>query len=363
MESRSLFAFALAAALPLTSMAQSPVQVASPVPSPSPVRPSTLHLAAPEVDLGVKAVGEPLTADFVIENRGKETLELRSAKPLPGVRVEGVPAKVEAGKSQIVRVTLPASVPVGPIEAATTVMTSDSDQPVVRLLLKAKVTAFLLMQPGYARYIVVQQAADGAIAQTVGSSDGEPFKILKVDSPVKALRVTFREARIDERKAEWKGSQWRIETTLMRDAPVGPLTGDLIVTTDHPRQKVVRAAVSGFVRPIFAVTPPRLRFDAKQQAVPVHVNLAVKNYAEELIELKGFESTVKGVTGELLDVQAGRSWTLSLTLGSEMPVGPFDGTLRIKTASPKVPFIEVPIAGRVMPAPPASASPSPTPAR
>lgn len=308
-------------------------------------------------------MGDPLMADFVVENRGGALVELKSVRSLPGVRVEGVPAKIPAGKSHSVRITLPASVPAGPVEAATTVMTSDPDQPVLRLLVKAKVTAFLLMQPGYARYIVVQQAADGTIVQTVGSSDGASFKVLKVDSPVAALRTTFREARLEERKTQWKGSQWRIETTLMRDAPIGPLTGDLVVTTDHPRQKVVRAAVSGFVRPIFAVTPPRLRFDAKQKAVPIHINLAVKNYAEELIELKGLESTVKGVTGELLDIEAGRSWTLSLTLGDEMPVGPFDGVLRIRTASPKIPYIEVPLAGRVVPVPAGSASPSPTPAR
>lgn len=356
MELRSLLALVLLAALPVSSMAQEPVAKGSPTPTPVP----RIQVATPEVDLGVKAVGDPLTAEFSIVNGGKETLELRSSKALPGVRVEGVPAKVEAGKTQVVRVTLPSSVPTGPIEAATMVMTSDPDQPVVRLLLKAKVTAFLLMLPGYARYIVVQQAADGTIAQTVGSADGATFRILRVDSPHPSLRVTFREARVDERRAEWKGSQWRIETTLMRDAPVGPLMGDLVVTTDHPRQKIVRAAVSGFVRPIFAVTPARLDLGPKDQSVPVHLNLAVKNYAEELIELGPVESTVKGVSGELMGIEAGRSWTLSLTFGAEMPAGPFEGKVRIRTASPKIPFIEIPIAGRVVaPVPVPVASPAP----
>lgn len=341
--------------LPVTLAAQ-PIAARTATPAPIPVEPQ-------ERDLGILAVGDPISAEFSVLNRGQAELDLRSVQVPRGVRVEGVPGKVAPGASHVVRLTVTSGAGLGPLEVEALVSTSDAVQPTIRLLLKATVQAFLVMNPGYARFIVVQQAKDGTISQTVGAADGAKFNVLKVESPHPSLRATFSEARPEQRRADWQGSQWRVDATLIKDAAVGPLTGDLVVHTDHPRQRVVRAPVSGFVRPIFAVTPPNLKLgDIEPASEPI--SLSVKNYAEELIDLLGAESDVRGVRAELKALQPGRSWALLLSFDPTRPVGVFEGRVRIRTGSPKVPSIDVPLKGRtVRPKAEAKATPSEAAAR
>lgn len=317
-------------------------------------------VAEAERDLGVKAVGDLVSAEFRIRNPGDQDLELYSFKAAPGIRIEGVPGKVPAGGTLTVRLILFSPPPPGPVLAEATIRTNDVVNPDLRIALKAEVQAFLLLHPGYARYIVVQLAADGTIRQTVGSSDATAFRVLKVESPHPSLRVTFREARPDERQASWKGVQWRVEATLLKDAPVGALTGNLVIHTDHPKQRVAKAPVSGFVRPIFAVTPPEVRMGDLELKAPGRTRLVIKNYAVETIALRGVESNVAGVRGELNENEPGRSWSLTLWVDEDKAAGPFEGRLRIRTASPNVPAIDVPISGRIVRAGP-KAIPSPTP--
>lgn len=302
----------------------------------------------PERDIGILAVGDPAAAEFDVRNAGGAPLELLSVKAPLGVRAEGVPASVPAGGSRTVRLVLGVPAPPGELVIEASVLTNDPELPTVRLVLRGKVQAFLLMHPGYARYIVVQHAADGTITQTVGAADGATFRVLGVESPSPSLRTSFREARPDERRPGWTGSQWRVDSTLSRDAPVGALTGDIVVVTDHPRQRVARAPISGFVRPVFAVTPPEARMgDVDPRRTP-RLRLFVKNFAEERIELRGAESDVTGVRAELEAREPGRSWGLTLWLDADKPPGPFEGHVRIRTASPQVPVIDIPLSGRIV---------------
>ena len=48
--------------------------------------------------------------------------------------------------------------------------------------------------------------------------------------------------------------------TLSKEAPVGPVADHVLVRTNHPKQKRIEIPVSGFVRPMVAVTPPAVNF-------------------------------------------------------------------------------------------------------
>jgi len=219
------------------------------------------------------------------------------------------------------------------------------------------VRPFLLARPGSARYVFVQGADDGTIAQTVWAVDGADFQVLEARSPEPHLRVVFREARAAEAEPGAAGRQWRIELTLASSSPVGPLRGVVVVRTDHPRQPELRIPVSGFVRPMFAVTPPAARLGDVDPARAPHLSLHVKNFAEERVALTGVSSDVPGIGAELVTVEAGRVYRVRLSVRPDTPAGPFSGTLRIRTASPKQPTIEVPLAGRIVPAATAPGAP------
>ena len=302
-------------------------------------------------EAGVVGIGEPAVHEFVIENAGGSPLEVALVEASRGTAATVEPGTIPPGAAGRVRVVVDTERVAGPLVLPTVVRTSDPDQPRLTLELRVEVRPFLLVHPGHARYITVQKAREGTIPQTVGTVDGAPFRVVGVESPWPHLRVAFREARPEERQPGWEGSQWRVETTLAADAPVGPLSGDLVVVTDHPRQRRARVPVSGFVRPVFAVTPPAARLGDVDPARPGSLSLVVKNFAEEEIALTGASTTVAGIRAEIEPVQPGRSWRLRLRIAADALPGAFAGVIRLSTDSAHTPAIEVPLGGRIV-APP-----------
>lgn len=313
-------------------------------------RPS-LVVAEPSRDLGEIVPGEKAVAEFRVENRGAKPVALEAGRPdplVPGVRVEVAGSPVAPGEAATVSVALDTERLSGPGAFRVPVTSDDPEAPRIALSVRATVRPLLAADPGFARWVTVQQEREGTIAQTIWSRDGATFRVLAVESPLPALRVTSHEARDAERRADAAGSQWRVETTLASDAPVGALTGYLVVTTDHPRQKRLRIPVSGFVRPIFAVTPPVADVGAVDPSRRLRFTLNVKSFASEDIAIESAESTVPGVELDVVPVEAGRVYDVRLTVGPEVAAGPIDGTIRILTASPKQRTIEVPLRGRAV---------------
>jgi hypothetical protein len=175
------------------------------------------------------------------------------------------------------------------------------------------------------------------------------MRITKVESPYDFVEATFREARAEESIKEAQGQpQWRVETRIKPNAPIGPLTGTLTIHVDHPTQKLVKLPVHGFVRPMFAVTPAVADFgDLTMKPEGLISSLQVKNFAEELVKVTGAETSVAGITAAIEEVDPGRIYWVKLSFPPDMPKGKFSGVVRIKTESPKKPLIEVPLKGTI----------------
>lgn len=308
-------------------------------------------LDTPEQKLGVVAPGEPAVATFRIENRGSAPLTLAPGNPVPFVAgvesaVEGSP--VAPGGAATVTVSIATGKLAGEGTVVVPVATNDPAAAKLELRITVEVKPLLLADPGYARYNVVQQERAGTIVQTVWSADGVTFRVLAVESPMPALRTSSRELASDERRADTPGSQWSIETTLPADAPVGALVGDVVVVTDHPRQKRLHVPLSGFVRPVVAVTPPEAELGDVDGARPFRFTLDAKSFATESIVLERAECDLPGATVEIVPVTAGRAYKVRVTVPEGLPPGPIAGTVRLFTASAKVPRLDVPVRGRIV---------------
>ena len=303
----------------------------------------------PVTDVGTVAKGDSVTHDFVIKNEGTAPLEITQVRPACGCTVASFDKTIAPGKTGVVHTVVDTVTFNGPIAKGVTVYTNDPATPQIELTVKAKVEPYIYVRPGYARYIVVQgEPQDGSIAQILWSSDGTPFDVLSVDSPFPALKVNFREATEKERIPEMKGKQWRVETLLSNDAPVGPLANYVTIHTNHPKQKLVQVPISGFIRPVIAVTPPVADFGQIALKEPLKKALFVRNFATESINVTKIDNSVKGMDAQLEPVTAGREYQVRLTLKPEMGKGPFNGKITVHTDSPKTPTIEVEIKGVVL---------------
>lgn len=324
------------------------VKTTTPIAPAAPVAPPRVTVTPDSIDLGVVGLGEDAVAEVVVRNEGGAPLSLEAPVLPRSTRLDGLVPTLSPGESVRLRFTIDTLNANAEPRQDWTLVTNDPDRPRLLVAVQLDVRPFVLARPGQERFITVQHAREGTIAHTIGATDGAAFRIVRVESPMPWLRVSFREARPDERQPGWGGPQWRVESTLSAAAPVGALRGAVAVHTDHPRQKRVVIPVSGFVRPILAVTPPEARLGDLDRRRARPLQMTVKNFAEELIEMMGVSTDVAAVGAAIEPIEPGRTWRLRLYPVPGAPLGPFEGKVLLRTAHPSIPTIEVPLSGRLV---------------
>jgi hypothetical protein len=303
----------------------------------------------PIKDVGTIPKGDKVNHDFEIRNDGGAPLEISDVRPACGCTVASFDKSIAPGKSGKVHVLFDTATFNGPVAKGVTVYTNDPANPQLELTLRAKVEPYIAMKPGYARYTIVRgEAREGTIVQTLYAPDGTQMDVVKVDSPWPYLKVGFREAQEGERLPDVKVKQWRVETTLSSEAPVGPLAGMVTVHTNHSKQKLVEIPVSGFVRPVLAVTPAKADFGRIELKEPHRRAFSIKNFATEPIKVIGVDPPGQGLEAKVESLEEGRNYVVRLTLDPGMPKGPFHNKLTIHTDSPKSPILEVELTGTVL---------------
>jgi len=304
----------------------------------------------PIKDVGFVAKGEMASNEFVIRNDGNAPLELREVRAACGCTVADYDKVIAPGQTGKVRVTVDTKSFNGPTAKGVTVYTNDPDAPAIELTVRANVGQFIKMKPGYARFITVQgEQKEGKIVQTLWTPDKSPLEVVKVESPYPFLNVRFWEAKPEERlKENADQQQWKVELHLSNDAPVGALTEPVKIHTNHPKQKLLQVPVSGFVRPVMAVTPPVLDMGQVSGTAPVKFSFNVKNFATEPIKVTGIAGDVQGVNAKIESVQEGREYQVQVTFQPEARKGPVNGKLTLTTDSQRVPRLEVQLKGNVI---------------
>jgi hypothetical protein len=123
----------------------------------------------------------------------------------------------------------------------------------------------------------------------------------------------------------------------------------MTVRLDHPKQKRLRIPVSGFVRPMFAVTPATAQLgDIERGRLPASAGLVLKSFHAEPVELHAATTDVPGIRVEIVPVERGRTFRLRVVLEPTLADGPFAGTIQVRTSNAKRPTIEVPLSGRIV---------------
>jgi hypothetical protein len=295
----------------------------------------------PVVDVGKVKKGEPIRQEFVIRNTGDAPLEITEVKPSCGCTVAEYDAVIAPGGSGRVKVEIETDSFGGGLAKSVTVFTSDAANPRLDLVVKALIREPVVARPGYVRFMTVQGQPVDPSVQTVSSTDGREIEVLSVSSPYRFVKATHR-------RDEAEAGRWRVELSLDREAPAGPLADYVVVRTDHPEQPEVRIAVSGLVRPIIAVAPKVADFGRRQVVEPQSKSLEVKNLGDSAVQLTEATSDVAGVEAVIEPVEEGRLYRIQLTLTDALPKGDFEGRLTIKTSSDRQPVVEVPLRGTIL---------------
>lgn len=333
----AMLAVAIGAALPMPARAQDAKS------------PPELAVAKPEQDLGIVGLGTNPTVDFAIRNAGAQPLTIQVGPMPKGLRLAQADATIAPGSSGVVRLQLDTFTVAETPEWRVVLTTNDPLHKSQELVIRAEVRAFLSLTPPSARFTFVQFGKEGGTSHVLAADDGAPMEVLGVDSPFDFITATARELTGAERNADLPGRQWRIDLTIAGSAPVGPISGYVIARTTHARQPRAFLPVSGFVRPLFAVTPAAVNLhDVRSSATgdgPIET-LHVKNFGAEPIALTGASSDIAGLTAKIVEVETGHVWRVELRMSARAGApGPFTGTLRLATSSRHRPEVTVPIQG------------------
>jgi hypothetical protein len=290
-------------------------------------------VATRSLDAGTVVAGDRVRRTVAVRNDGDAPLALTAsaAKPL-AVRVDPV---VPAGATGRLRLELDTVGLAGPAELPVRLATDDPTAPHVGLTVRVDVRHHVVATPGRARWVVVRGAGPVTVPQRLRALDGQAFRVREARSPVGALRVVPPDG--PPRAA------WTVGLTLGPEAGVGALAGTVELALDHPRQRRLAIPVSGFVRPVVAVTPPALT--VADAGGPWRARLHVRSFAEEPLELRRATTDVAGLSLAVDAVEAGRAWLIRVS----GPPTPAAGTIRVETSSPVEPVVEVAVRRRAGP--------------
>lgn len=300
----------------------------------------------PVVDAGQVPVGEEVGASFEIRNDGTAPLEITQVRPACGCTVAEYDEVIPPGGTGRIRAMVDTTSILGPNAKGVTVFTNDAANPRIQLTIKSDVRPFLSVEPGYARFTsFVRHERDQTASQLLSASDFDGLEVLGVESPQAWIEVDYREAEGDERTDEAAGRQWLIDVTLTRDAPVGPVADQVLVRTNHPVQDTVEIPVSGFVRPVVAVTPSDLDFGRVDPEEEQQWGILVRNFGSAPLQIEGVRSDVAGLQIQVEPIEEGQRYKLLFTPTPDLGEGRFDGTVEVVTNLPQQATVTVEVRG------------------
>ena len=306
------------------------------------------EIATPRVDLGVVALGTEPEVAFAIRNTGGRPLTLAVGRLGQGLRLLDVDASVAPGASGTVRVVVETFRVGATMDWTVPVTTNDPDRETVILQVHGDVRTYILITPPASRISFVQYEREGGTTHVVAAAEHADFRVTRVESPYPFIDATVSAATGVERPEGTVGPLWAVTLTIRRQAAVGPLAANVVIHTNHPRQPKAWLPLSGFVRPVVAVTPPVLTIAlglSSDESVPAQT-LVVTNFAEHPLDLTSVSSSLPGIQSEVAVVDAGRRWRITVRSVGDEARRPGSGVLTIRTSRSDVPPTEVPVTRR-----------------
>ena len=324
----------------MAAFAIAPGTVASAVDGPQMVVPEMIK------DMGTVAQGEVVNVEFEIANEGNETLEIKAVRPTCGCTVADFDRQVEPGKSGYIKAKLETRDFSGPISKSILVMTNDPQNPTVTIVIKTTVHPYVEILPrALIRFNAVQHEAMSQKITVVGGENETNFEVTGVKSSEGFLTAAFRPLPEGERLAGKSPKQWEVELSMTDDAPVGPVNAVLEIQTNHPKAKTVPVKVFGVIRALLHVTPSQVQFGSVAAKKQPGRNLIVVNNRSGGAKIVVRSASVNDAafSAEVVTIEEGRRYQITVTVNSDATPGPRDAVLTIKTSDAEFPEVKVPV--------------------
>jgi hypothetical protein len=301
-------------------------------------------------DLGEVSKGDVLEAEFKLVNEGDEPLLIKAVRPTCGCTVADYDREVPPGGEGSVKAKLDTTDFSGPISKSILIMSNDTSSPTMTVVIKADVQPHVEVLPRpLIRFNAVVKEELVQTITVVATEEDRAFQITKVDSSVDYLTTTVRELEEDERFRDRSKTQYEIAVGLSDDAEVGPVSGRLMIHTDHPNAKLVPVKVFGVVRAALNVTPPQIQFGTVDADMRPGRNVIVVNNRTggKKVEVTGAAIDDPAFKTALRSMEDGRRYQVTVTIDPEAGSGARDAVLTLKTTDVDYPELSVPVRANI----------------
>lgn len=349
----------LTAGVAAMAQAQKPAEskpAASASPAPAKAQAPGKSVAAPKIDIsqetkdmGTVPKGQVIETDFVLKNTGGSDLIISDARPSCGCTVSSFDKVIKPGAEGKVHTSVDTKSFSGPISKSVLVVSNDPDRPQMNLFVKALVKPFVDVAPQqYVRFSVVK--GDAASQDVILISEEKGFKPTVAETAQPYVKAEISPAGDKDKIAGRPGEQFKLNVSVLADAPEGLLNAPVRVTTGVSQQPTLEIPVSGIVRPRVSVSPITVNFgNFTAGKDPITRNIVVTNNKPGTpVKVTKAEVSVAGFMTDIVPTQEGVSYTVVVKASDKVKKGPFDGKVTLHTTDKEKGVIEIPLKGEAL---------------
>jgi len=322
----------------------------------------TCDFDTPVYDFGRKRAGEPVRHEFFFTNNGTGTLEILTVRPSCGCTVPGEYDRVVApGKTGKLPLHIDTTKMNGPTEKSVNVVTNViGEKSEVILKIKGVVWQAVEVAPNVCAFGRVTQQEPLERKLTIVNNTEEPVVITDIQCDNPCFRGEVKELE--------KGKKFEMTVFTIPPLRTGSNVGTITFATglrDTPKGSF---SVNAFVPSPIEVVPMRLTLAAVALTTPTKREVSIRNNnPAKPLKVSDVKMSNPALKATLTEQIPGSSFKVTIDIPAGFQATPAGETLSMKTDSPLMPEIVVPIT-QIGGAPPGStrtpvtAQPTGTPA-
>ncbi len=186
------------------------------------------------VNLGSAPRGAGLKREFLIHATGDGALRPESiqiSNPAFSVGITDRETTPDGGAYRVT-VTVPPTMPTGPLRESLTVKTSSPQVPVFSLQLHGRILGVLVAEPRMVTFGSVPEGSGARRSIVVKSNGAAPFRVVSAASSLPCVSCEVKEVEA--------GRRYEIAAELSANAPAGNHRGQIVIATDGDGEKELR---------------------------------------------------------------------------------------------------------------------------
>lgn len=299
-------------------------------------------------DFGTIGQGQPVTAEFVINNRGDEPLLVeRMEFSMPGMDAR-VTQRLEAGEQTTVQVTWNTDRLRRAVEGHVTLYLNDPVTPRLVLSLSGDVIPAIEFSPKPAFYFSQFGGESQTQSITLRNNGDTPLTIEGLYPSSDIFKAEFKEVEV--------GMVFELTVSTGPDTKPGRFREALAIRTSDARYAELRVEVNILVKPdvfvsIAVVDFGRLslsKLSANKSAIDFIQQTVVISRRSDVMRLTSITTDVAFLKLNFNADEPSNAFMLEVGVDPEkLEAGPIEGTIRLTTDDPEYPEIVIPVAGTI----------------